>query len=79
MRGGAFESADFLFFMKNLRYIKNTGQDDGTPGLDLNVTHVWKQGFTGKGSVQTKANILQNILNFSTKHSNILTEFRFLN
>jgi len=30
-------------------YIKNTGQDDGTPGLDLNVTHVWKQGFTGKG------------------------------
>ena len=31
------------------RYIKNTGQDDGTPGLDLNVTHVWEMGITGKG------------------------------
>lgn len=30
-------------------YIKNTGQNDGTPGLDLNVTHVWKRGITGKG------------------------------
>jgi len=30
-------------------YIKNTGQDDGTPGLDLNVTHVWNRGLTGKG------------------------------
>ena len=32
-----------------IRYIKNTGQNDGTPGLDLNVTHVWKRGITGKG------------------------------
>jgi len=30
-------------------YIKNTGQNDGTPGLDLNVTHVWSRGITGKG------------------------------
>lgn len=30
-------------------YIKNTGQNDGTPGLDLNVTHVWEMGITGKG------------------------------
>ncbi|CAG5076706.1 Oidioi.mRNA.OKI2018_I69.PAR.g8525.t1.cds [Oikopleura dioica] len=30
-------------------YIQNTGQDDGTPGLDLNVTHVWQRGFTGRG------------------------------
>jgi len=30
-------------------YIKNTGQNDGTPGLDLNVTHVWQRGITGKG------------------------------
>ena len=32
------------------RYIKNTGQNDGTPGLDLNVTHVWERGITGKGT-----------------------------
>jgi len=30
-------------------YIKNTGQNDGTPGLDLNVTHVWSRGITGRG------------------------------
>lgn len=27
----------------------NTGQADGTPGLDLNVAEAWKLGFTGKG------------------------------
>ena len=37
------------WFIYNRRYIKNTGQNDGTPGLDLNVTHVWEMGITGKG------------------------------
>lgn len=27
----------------------NTGQADGTPGLDLNVAEAWKMGYTGKG------------------------------
>lgn len=27
----------------------NTGQADGTPGLDLNVAEAWGLGFTGKG------------------------------
>ena len=36
-------------FTAYFRYIKNTGQNDGTPGLDLNVTHVWSRGITGKG------------------------------
>ncbi|GAA6066454.1 neuroendocrine convertase 2, partial [Tachysurus ichikawai] len=30
-------------------YLINTGQADGTPGLDLNVAEAWKMGFTGKG------------------------------
>lgn len=27
----------------------NTGQADGTPGLDLNVAEAWQLGYTGKG------------------------------
>lgn len=27
----------------------NTGQADGTPGLDLNVAEAWELGYTGKG------------------------------
>lgn len=27
----------------------NTGQADGTPGLDLNVAEAWALGYTGKG------------------------------
>uniref|UniRef100_A0A672NEN7 Neuroendocrine convertase 2 n=1 Tax=Sinocyclocheilus grahami TaxID=75366 RepID=A0A672NEN7_SINGR len=30
-------------------YLINTGQADGTPGLDLNVAEAWNLGFTGKG------------------------------
>ncbi|XP_061087268.1 neuroendocrine convertase 2 [Conger conger] len=30
-------------------YLINTGQADGTPGLDLNVAEAWELGFTGKG------------------------------
>ncbi|KTG31038.1 hypothetical protein cypCar_00014824 [Cyprinus carpio] len=30
-------------------YLINTGQADGTPGLDLNVAEAWNMGFTGKG------------------------------
>ncbi|TSN48491.1 Neuroendocrine convertase 2 [Bagarius yarrelli] len=30
-------------------YLINTGQADGTPGLDLNVAEAWKMGYTGKG------------------------------
>ncbi|MBN3276227.1 NEC2 convertase, partial [Polyodon spathula] len=30
-------------------YLVNTGQADGTPGLDLNVAEAWELGFTGKG------------------------------
>ncbi|NP_001135738.1 neuroendocrine convertase 2 precursor [Danio rerio] len=30
-------------------YLINTGQADGTPGLDLNVAEAWSLGFTGKG------------------------------
>ncbi|TRY81601.1 hypothetical protein DNTS_030998, partial [Danionella cerebrum] len=30
-------------------YLINTGQADGTPGLDLNVAEAWSMGFTGKG------------------------------
>lgn len=29
----------------------NTGQADGTPGLDLNVAEAWQLGYTGKGVV----------------------------
>ncbi|XP_002731580.1 neuroendocrine convertase 2 [Saccoglossus kowalevskii] len=32
-------------------YLKNTGQANGKPGLDLNVEDAWRQGFTGKGVV----------------------------
>lgn len=45
--GSFYGGADPLW--KAEWYIKNTGQDDGTPGLDLNVTHVWARGLTGKG------------------------------
>lgn len=27
----------------------NTGQADGTPGLDLNVAEAWQLGYTGTG------------------------------
>ena len=27
----------------------NTGQADGTPGLDLNVAEAWGLGYTGRG------------------------------
>ncbi|XP_071833208.1 neuroendocrine convertase 2-like [Apostichopus japonicus] len=30
-------------------YLKNTGQADGQPGLDLNVEAAWAKGYTGKG------------------------------
>ncbi|XP_069787895.1 neuroendocrine convertase 2 isoform X3 [Narcine bancroftii] len=30
-------------------YLVNTGQIDGTPGLDLNVAEAWEMGYTGKG------------------------------
>ncbi|KAH0514665.1 Neuroendocrine convertase 2 [Microtus ochrogaster] len=30
-------------------YLFNTGQADGTPGLDLNVAEAWELGYTGKG------------------------------
>lgn len=30
-------------------YQINTGQADGTPGLDLNVAEAWELGYTGKG------------------------------
>uniref|UniRef100_A0A8C6WVP5 Neuroendocrine convertase 2 n=1 Tax=Neogobius melanostomus TaxID=47308 RepID=A0A8C6WVP5_9GOBI len=30
-------------------YLINTGQADGTPGLDLNVAEAWQLGYTGKG------------------------------
>lgn len=30
-------------------YLVNTGQIDGTPGLDLNVAEAWELGYTGKG------------------------------
>ncbi|XP_029773457.1 neuroendocrine convertase 2 isoform X2 [Suricata suricatta] len=30
-------------------YLINTGQADGTPGLDLNVAEAWELGYTGKG------------------------------
>lgn len=29
----------------------NTGQADGTPGLDLNVAEAWQLGYTGKGVI----------------------------
>ncbi|KAJ8794433.1 hypothetical protein J1605_003200 [Eschrichtius robustus] len=30
-------------------YLINTGQANGTPGLDLNVAEAWELGYTGKG------------------------------
>ena len=33
----------------SLMYQINTGQADGTPGLDLNVAEAWELGYTGKG------------------------------
>ncbi|KAG7262210.1 hypothetical protein CRUP_012887 [Coryphaenoides rupestris] len=30
-------------------YLVNTGQADGTPGLDLNVAEAWRLGYTGRG------------------------------
>lgn len=33
----------------SLIYQINTGQADGTPGLDLNVAEAWELGYTGKG------------------------------
>ncbi|XP_784245.3 neuroendocrine convertase 2 isoform X1 [Strongylocentrotus purpuratus] len=30
-------------------FIKNIGQADGRPGLDLNIEEAWKAGYTGKG------------------------------
>nr|XP_057914804.1 neuroendocrine convertase 2-like isoform X2 [Doryrhamphus excisus] len=30
-------------------YLINTGQADGTPGLDLNVAEAWQLGYTGRG------------------------------
>ncbi|XP_071484758.1 neuroendocrine convertase 2-like [Diadema antillarum] len=30
-------------------YLKNVGQANGRPGLDLNVEEAWKAGYTGKG------------------------------
>ncbi|XP_072031864.1 neuroendocrine convertase 2-like [Amphiura filiformis] len=35
--------------LKKQWYIKNTGQADGKPGLDLNVQEAWELGYTGKG------------------------------
>lgn len=32
-------------------YIHNTGQAEGTPGLDLNVLEAWAQNVTGKGVI----------------------------
>jgi len=37
-----------FFALKFLNQI-NTGQADGTPGLDLNVAEAWELGYTGKG------------------------------
>ena len=34
---------------KDQWYLKNTGQNSGTVGIDINVEPVWKQGYTGKG------------------------------
>ena len=34
---------------KDQWYLKNTGQFGGTPGVDINIEPVWKQGYTGKG------------------------------
>ena len=34
---------------KDQWYLKNTGQYKGTPGIDINVEPVWKQGFWGQG------------------------------
>ena len=48
-QNGSFRLFSNLKISFYFRYIKNTGQNDGTPGLDLNVTHVWEMGITGKG------------------------------
>lgn len=32
-------------------YIHNTGQAEGTPGLDLNVLSAWEQNITGRGVI----------------------------
>lgn len=37
------------FSALNFVYQINTGQADGTPGLDLNVAEAWELGYTGKG------------------------------
>ena len=42
-------SSDPLF--RKEWYIHNTGQADGTPGLDLNVLSAWAQNVTGRGVV----------------------------
>ena len=30
-------------------HLRNTGQSEGTPGIDVNVAQAWDQGITGKG------------------------------
>ncbi len=34
---------------KHQWYLKNTGQYNGTVGIDIKIEPVWKQGYTGKG------------------------------
>lgn len=47
---------NMLYYSKLIRFSAleflnqiNTGQADGTPGLDLNVAEAWELGYTGKG------------------------------
>ncbi|CAB1312648.1 unnamed protein product [Coregonus sp. 'balchen'] len=42
-----FKMTDPLFSKQ--WYLINTGQADGTPGLDLNVAEAWGLGYTGRG------------------------------
>ena len=35
-------------YFKNQWYLRNTGQANGKPRLDLNVEEAWAMGFTGK-------------------------------
>lgn len=46
-RAAAVNITDPLF--PNQWHLKNTGQNGGTPGQDINVTAVWNLGYTGRG------------------------------
>ena len=65
---------------KDQWYLKNTGQNSGTVGIDINVEPVWKQGYKGQGMFvgildrpvqQTHPDLRENIESVTDYYSDV--------